>query len=188
MESCQVHRGGVRRRFGSVRCSSYWSSSVSMSRSGRRSLRRPVVRTRRCVPMITSWFDRRARPRRRATPTSRSHSPDATHEPLAETMIGLHKAELIRHRRPWRGLEDVEFATLEWVDWFDHRRLFEAHGQIPPAEYEEIHYRQQEAQASRPRLKPNSLHKTRSGSHGPSGFSRAQAGEVQVRTHSTTVV
>ena len=61
---------------------------------------------------------------------------DSYDNALAETMIGLYKTELIRHRGPWRGLEDVEFATLEWVDWFNHRRLFEAHGQIPPAEYE----------------------------------------------------
>ena len=47
--------------------------------------------------------------------------------------------------RPLEGLEDVEFATLEWVDWFNHRRLFEAHGQIPPSEHEEIYYRQQES-------------------------------------------
>ena len=56
---------------------------------------------------------------------------DSYDNALAETMIGLYKTELIRHRGPWRGLEDVEFATLEWVDWFNHRRLFEAHGQIP---------------------------------------------------------
>ena len=59
-------------------------------------------------------------------------------------MIGLYKTELIRHRGPWRSLEDVEFATREWLDWFNHHRLFEAHGQIPPAEHEENHYRQQE--------------------------------------------
>lgn len=70
---------------------------------------------------------------------------DSYDNALAETMIGLYKTELIRHRGPWRGLEDVEYATLEWVDWFNHRRLFEAHGQIPPAEYEEIHYRHQES-------------------------------------------
>lgn len=69
---------------------------------------------------------------------------DSYDNALAETMIGLYKTELIRHRGPWRGLEDVEFATLEWVDWFNHQRLFEAHGQIPPAEFEEIYYRQQE--------------------------------------------
>jgi putative transposase len=67
---------------------------------------------------------------------------DSYDNALAETMIGLYKAELVRNRGPWRGLDDLELATLEWVDWFNHRRLFEAHGQIPPAEYEERHYRQ----------------------------------------------
>jgi putative transposase len=70
---------------------------------------------------------------------------DSYDNALAETMIGLYKAELVRNRGPWRGLEDLEYATLEWVDWFNHRRLFEAHGQIPPAEYEANHYRQQES-------------------------------------------
>jgi putative transposase len=69
---------------------------------------------------------------------------DSFDNALAETMIGLYKAELVRNRGPWRGLEDLEYATLEWVDWFNHRRLFEAHGQIPPAEYETIHYLHQE--------------------------------------------
>jgi len=67
---------------------------------------------------------------------------DSYDNALAETMIGLYKTELVRNRGPWRGLEDLEYATLEWVDWFNHRRLFEAHGQIPPAEYEAIYYRQ----------------------------------------------
>ena len=68
---------------------------------------------------------------------------DSYDNALAETMNGLYKAELVRNRGPWRGLEDLEYATLEWVDWFNHRRLFEAHGQIPPAEFEAIHYRHQ---------------------------------------------
>jgi putative transposase len=72
---------------------------------------------------------------------------DSYDNALAETMIGLYKAELVRNRGPWRGLEDLEYATLEWVDWFNHRRLFEAHGQIPPAEYEATHYSQQESSA-----------------------------------------
>ena len=70
---------------------------------------------------------------------------DSYDNALAETMIGLYKAELVRNHGPWRGLEDLEYATLEWVDWFNHQRLFEAHGQIPPAEFEEIYYRQQES-------------------------------------------
>ena len=68
---------------------------------------------------------------------------DSYDNALAETIIGLYKAELVRNRGPWRGLDDIEYATLEWVDWFNHRRLFEAHGHIPPAEFEEIYYRQQ---------------------------------------------
>jgi putative transposase len=67
---------------------------------------------------------------------------DSYDNALAETIIGLYKAELVRNRGPWRGLDDLEYATLEWIDWFNHRRLFEAHGQIPPAEFEELHYRQ----------------------------------------------
>lgn len=69
---------------------------------------------------------------------------DSYDNALAETINGLYKAELVRNRGPWRGLEDLEYATLEWVDWFNNRRLFEAHGQIPPAEYEDAYYRYQE--------------------------------------------
>jgi len=61
---------------------------------------------------------------------------------LAETVIGLFKTEVIRRRGPWRSLEAVEFATLEWVDWFNHRRLLEPIGYIPPAEYEARYYQQ----------------------------------------------
>jgi putative transposase len=70
---------------------------------------------------------------------------DSYDNALAETMNGLYKAELVRNRGPWRGLDDLEFATLEWVDWFNNRRLFEAHGHIPPAEYEAEYYRYQES-------------------------------------------
>ena len=55
---------------------------------------------------------------------------------LAETINGLYKAEVIHRRGPWRGFEAVEFATLEWVDWFNNRRLLEPIGNIPPAEAE----------------------------------------------------
>ena len=64
---------------------------------------------------------------------------------LAETVIGLFKTELIKPRGPWRTVEQVEIATLEYVDWFNHRRLFEACGDIPPAELEAAHYRQHAA-------------------------------------------
>ena len=55
---------------------------------------------------------------------------------LAETIIGLYKTELVRRRGPWRGIDDLEYATLEWVDWFNHRRLLEPIGYVPPAEFE----------------------------------------------------
>jgi putative transposase len=61
---------------------------------------------------------------------------------------GLYKAELIRHRGPWRGLDDVEYATLEYVDWFNHRRLHGELGMLPPAEFEAL----QRAQATPPLL------------------------------------
>jgi putative transposase len=61
---------------------------------------------------------------------------DSYDNALAETIIGLYKTELIRRRGPWKGLDEVEYATLEWVDWFNHRRLLEPIGHVPPAEFE----------------------------------------------------
>jgi putative transposase len=61
---------------------------------------------------------------------------DSYDNALAETVIGLFKTELIRQRGPWRGFDDVEFATLEWVWWFNHQRLLEPLGYLPPAEFE----------------------------------------------------
>jgi putative transposase len=68
---------------------------------------------------------------------------DSYDNALAESINGLYKTELVRNKGPWRGLDDLELATLEWVDWFNHRRLFEDHGRIPPAEFEDRYYRQQ---------------------------------------------
>ena len=65
---------------------------------------------------------------------------DSYDNALAETINGLYKAEVIHRRGPWRSFETVEFATLEWVDWFNHRRLLEPIGNIPPAEAEERYY------------------------------------------------
>jgi len=73
---------------------------------------------------------------------------DSYDNALAESVIGLYKTEVIRRRGPWRHLEAVEFATLEWVDWFNHRRLLEPIGYLPPAEYEEAYYRSQEEQVT----------------------------------------
>jgi putative transposase len=66
---------------------------------------------------------------------------DSYDNALAESFNGLYKAELI-HQRAWRGLDDVEFETLEYVDWFNHRRLHGEIGMIPPAELEATHYHQ----------------------------------------------
>jgi putative transposase len=65
---------------------------------------------------------------------------DSYDNAVAESTIGLYKAELIRQRGPWRGLDDVEFATLEWIDFYNHRRLHSACGDVPPIEYEAAHY------------------------------------------------
>jgi len=65
---------------------------------------------------------------------------DSYDNALAETINGLYKAEVIHRRGPWRSFEAVEYATLEWVDWFNHRRLLEPIGNIPPAEAEERYY------------------------------------------------
>ncbi len=63
---------------------------------------------------------------------------DSYDNALAETVNGLYKAELVYRRGPWHGREDLELATLEWVDWFNRQRLFGALGYLPPAEYEAI--------------------------------------------------
>jgi transposase InsO family protein len=72
---------------------------------------------------------------------------DSYDNALAETIIGLYKTEVIRRNGPWRNIEEVEFATLEWVDWFNNRRLFEPIGSIPPVEFEALYYERQEAPA-----------------------------------------
>ena len=72
---------------------------------------------------------------------------DSYDNALAETVIGLFKTEVIHRRGPWRSLEAVEFATLEWVDWFNHRRLLGPIGHIPPAEAEGRYYEQLEETA-----------------------------------------
>ncbi len=65
---------------------------------------------------------------------------DSYDNALAETINGLYKAEVIHRLGPWRSIEAVEFATLEWVDWFNHRRLLEPIGHVPPAEAEAAYY------------------------------------------------
>jgi putative transposase len=67
---------------------------------------------------------------------------DAFDNALAETVVGLYKTELINPQRPWKTVEQVEIATLHYVDWFNNTRLYEENGDIPPVELEQAHYRQ----------------------------------------------
>ncbi len=73
---------------------------------------------------------------------------DSYDNALAETINGLYKAELIHRRAPWKTKAAVELTTLEWVSWFNHQRLLEPIGYIPPAEAEEYYYRQQAEKAT----------------------------------------
>ena len=67
---------------------------------------------------------------------------DSYDNTLAETINGLYKTEVIRKRGPWKTVDDVEYATLEWVDWFNNRRLLEPIRNIPPVEFEKQYYEQ----------------------------------------------
>ena len=83
---------------------------------------------------------------------------DAYDNAMAESVIGLYKAEVIRHEGPWKGLDEVEFATLEWVDWFNNVRLLEPIGYVPPSEFEEAYYAHAAATQTEEGLKQTSLH------------------------------
>ena len=72
---------------------------------------------------------------------------DSYDNALAESVIGLFKTEVIRRKGPWKSLESVEYATLEWVDWFNNRRLLEPIGSIPPVELELAYYAMEETPA-----------------------------------------
>ena len=72
---------------------------------------------------------------------------DSFDNALAETVNGLFKTELIKRRGPWRSVEQVELATLEWVDWWNHRRLHTALGGMSPAEYETAYHQDHQAPA-----------------------------------------
>ncbi|MEM9292273.1 MAG: IS3 family transposase [Acidobacteriota bacterium] len=77
---------------------------------------------------------------------------DSYDNALAESVIGLYKTEVIRQRGPWQGVDEVEYATLEWVHWLNTHRLLEPLGYLPPVEYEEAYYQQQELSPQRARL------------------------------------
>ncbi len=67
---------------------------------------------------------------------------DSYDNALAESVIGLYKTELVRHEGPWRSVDDLELGTLSWVHWFNETRLHSSIGDVPPIEYEQEHYRQ----------------------------------------------
>jgi transposase InsO family protein len=73
---------------------------------------------------------------------------DAYDNALAETINGLYKTEVIQRNGPWKGVNEVEYAPLKWVDWFNHRRLLEPLGYVPPVEYELAYYKQEEELAT----------------------------------------
>jgi transposase InsO family protein len=79
---------------------------------------------------------------------------DSYDNALAESIIGLYKTEVIQRKGPWRHLEGVEFATLDWVDWFNTRRLLEPIGYVPPAEYEARYYEQLDRDATSADVRP----------------------------------
>jgi len=89
---------------------------------------------------------------------------DSYDNAMAESVIGLFKTEVIRRRGPWRGVEDVEFATLAWVAWYNDDRLLEPLGYVPPAEFEQAYYDRQTAQTvwrsstNRASGKPGAVH------------------------------
>jgi putative transposase len=80
---------------------------------------------------------------------------DSYDNALAETIIDLFKTELIRRWGPWNGIDDVEYSTLEWVDWFNHRRLLEPIGHVPPAEFEDAYHRNEDPSYAAGLKEPN---------------------------------
>ena len=93
---------------------------------------------------VRGEFRHLRRPQGLAAARPRSSIGDSYDNALAETVHGLFKTELIRRRGPWRSMDAVAFATLEWVDWFNNRRILQPIGNIPPAEAEERYFAQQE--------------------------------------------
>ena len=85
---------------------------------------------------------------------------DSYDNALAETINGLYKAEVIHRRGPWCSFEAVEFATLEWIDWFNNRRLLEPIGNIAPAEAEERYHAMLEIPSMRRDLNALGLRQT----------------------------
>jgi putative transposase len=100
--------------------------------------RRPLHRSDRGSPILSIKYTERLA--ESGVEPSVGSVGDSYDNALAETINGLYKAEVIHRRGPWRSFGAVEFATLEWVDWFNNRRLLEPIGNIPPAEAEQRYY------------------------------------------------
>lgn len=83
---------------------------------------------------------------------------DSFDNAMAESVIGLYKTECVRHEGPWRGVDDLELATLNWVWWFNEVRLHGEIGYVPPAEFEQNYYRRQLNAQQQPQLGEPSLH------------------------------
>jgi transposase InsO family protein len=127
---------------------------------------------------------------------------DSYDNALAESIIGLYKTEVIRHAGPWKNLEQVEFATLDWIAWFNDKRLLSSIGDDPPAEFEAMYYAAQpSSEKAVPCLPDTEANGLRSGSSSPEGPERSGGGaqrldeererrhsEVQVATSSVTEV
>jgi len=102
---------------------------------------------------------------------------DSYDNALAESIIGLYKTEVIQRKGPWRHLEGVEFATLDWVDWFNTRRLLEPIGYVPPAEYEAQYYALASRGGARRHPEPDSTLDGTAAEH-PQDFLRPSENEV----------
>jgi putative transposase len=107
---------------------------------------------------------------------------DSYDNALAETINGLYKAELIHRRAPWKTKESLELATLEWVSWFNHQRLLEPIGYIPPAEAEANYWREQQLRES------NLEYMTRPGGPPAAPAGGLKKGEYESRSQQTTTV
>jgi putative transposase len=103
---------------------------------------------------------------------------DSYDNALAESVIGLFKTAVIQRKGPWRHLEGVEFATLDWVDWFNTRRLLEPIGYVPPAEYEASYYQRHSEGGARRRPHPDNDIDGKAAEH-PHDFLRPLQNEVQ---------
>ena len=141
-------------RFGRLECRTVyeptWLSRGTLGTATRHSLPRPAagpsLRRRRSIFVHSLHEPAHRRVDSAGIEPSVGSVGDSYDNALAESVIGLYKTELIHKRAPWKDLDHLEYATLEYVDWFNHRRLLEPIGDIPPAE-KEANYHQEHTPA-----------------------------------------